>query len=566
MSSARTRKRPTRPADLLVRIGPEPRLRLAAFILTAICLLGLFSTEISDTDFWWHLKTGQYLVQRHALPVPDPFAYTSALGEDQVSHFNLTHEWLSQALLYFAYIAGGFPTVILIRAALLTAVCTLAGFLAGRALKNVYVGIAAAFLTSAVAVEFRADRPTLVTFLCVAVFITLLELRVAISLLPPLALVWANCHGGFFLGWMVLLAYCAEWRTPDRKRLWLVTGCSIAASGINPNAFNVLSTLFQYRRSEMTANLLEWSRPSLWGPPYAFDILTYATVLVLALSWRKVRMTHWILFALFASASIVAFRNILFIGFLAPFLIAAYWPFRFPASTLIAWTTLLFLAIAIAVGIARGSFFQLRVADWTIPKDAADYLADNHITGPLFNTYEQGGYLIWRGERVFIDGRALSESVYRDYRQILFNRDSLADQIAGPRAALLEQYGVQVVVMNALDFASGALYPLALALANPSSQEWQLVYEDQQDLIFTRSPGAQGFSDKLRRVLTHLDTECTAYVEHSPDTPLCARTLADYWLRNGVKDRARRMLQLYLGHAVKPDPQAEQILQQLGLH
>src|SRR5690348_258398 len=84
----------------------SPWLRGAALILTAVCLLGLFSTEIADTDFWWHLKTGQYIIQQHSLPFPDPFAYTTSLnapqhpGEQQVQHFNLTHEWLSQALLY----------------------------------------------------------------------------------------------------------------------------------------------------------------------------------------------------------------------------------------------------------------------------------------------------------------------------------------------------------------------------------------------------------------------------------------------------------------------------------
>ena len=79
--------------------------KAASVALTAIFLFGWFSTEIADTDFWWHLKTGQYIVQHHSLPVPDPFAYTTSLnppayqGEDQVRHFNLTHEWLAQALL-----------------------------------------------------------------------------------------------------------------------------------------------------------------------------------------------------------------------------------------------------------------------------------------------------------------------------------------------------------------------------------------------------------------------------------------------------------------------------------
>ena len=41
-------------------------------------LFCVFSREISDTDFWWQLKTGEYITQTHSLPDPDPFAYTTA--------------------------------------------------------------------------------------------------------------------------------------------------------------------------------------------------------------------------------------------------------------------------------------------------------------------------------------------------------------------------------------------------------------------------------------------------------------------------------------------------------
>jgi len=548
---------------------PHP-LKIAIVALTALCLLGLFATEIADTDFWWHLKTGQYLVERRSLPVPDPFAFTTAAsapayaGEEQVRRFNLTHEWLAQVGIYTVYALGGFPAVVLVRALLLACVCGLAGFLSGRLSGNFYAGIAAAFATASVAVEFGADRPALATFLLVAVFVCLLELHRAVWALPPLALLWANCHSGFFLGWLVLAAYCI-----GTRRLWLAAAGAIAVSGLNPNGFGVLSTLLAYRKSQMTADLLEWRPPLLWGPPYGFDLLFYAAVVVLALSWRKVRVAHWILFVGFTAASWMAFRNILLMGFLAPVLIGAYFPFEMRMPRLAPLAVLAALTAGVVAGVTQGRFFQLRAAEWTTPAGAADYLLANHVSGPMFNTYEQGGYLIWRlwpQQRVFIDGRALSESVYRDYRQILFNDGSAADQVMGPRASLLDRYGVQVVAINTLDYASGALYPLALALANPVSDEWQLVYDDAQAVVFVRHPpaGTLVLANKLGRILRHLNTECEAYIEHSPDNALCARTLADYWLRNQAAGPARRMLRLYLQHARKPDPQAQRALQDLG--
>src|SRR5258707_1815207 len=145
-------------------------------------------------------------------------------------------------MLSGVYSVGGLPAVILVRAALLAGICALVGLVAARRTGNFYVGIAAAFATASLANWVAVDRPMIVSFLFVAIFITLLEFRRALWVLPPLALVWANCHGGFFLGWVVLLAYCAEaipfiarWKflrvrditASERRRTWLVTVCCI---------------------------------------------------------------------------------------------------------------------------------------------------------------------------------------------------------------------------------------------------------------------------------------------------------------------------------------------------
>ena len=559
---------------------PPGWLKIAAIFLTAVCLVSLFSTEIGDTDFWWHLKTGQYIVEHHALPVPDPFAFTTSLAptslaDRQVQHFNLTHEWLSQVLIYGVFSATGFSGIILMRGLLLAAICGLAGFLAARLSASFSAGIAAACAMASVMVAFRADRPGLVSFLGVAVLVTLLELRRGWLLIPPLLLLWANCHGGFILGWLVLLAYAIEslpvWPHPEQsgpgRRLWLITVCGIAFSGLNPNGFGAVSTLLAYRRSPLTADLLEWHRPSLWGEPYGFDLLLYAAALALLLSWRKVRPAHWMLFAAFAAASLMAFRNTPLIGFLAPVLIAKYFPFRNRAPRMVAWALPVVALGFAAEALAHGQFPQLRAAEWNLPEGAANFLAEHRIAGTIFNTYEQGGYLIWRlwpGQRVFIDGRALSESVYQDYNRILYNAGSYADQVAGPREELLNRYGVQAVVMNTMDYVAGTMYPLALALANPATTDWQLVYDDLQAVVFLRHPSSDVpvLSNKLGRILRHMDRECAADIENSPDTPLCARTLARYWLSNGVTDEARRMLLLYLAHAPR-DRQAEQMLRAL---
>ena len=69
---------PARTAAAPETIAPPlvtpPWLRPLIVLLAAALLFVWFSTEVADSDSWWHLKTGQYILQTHKLPVPDPFA------------------------------------------------------------------------------------------------------------------------------------------------------------------------------------------------------------------------------------------------------------------------------------------------------------------------------------------------------------------------------------------------------------------------------------------------------------------------------------------------------------
>jgi hypothetical protein len=530
----------------------------ALLALTGLVLLGLFSTELGDPDAWWHLKTGQYIVEHHRLPWPDPFAYTTAAapeaypGELRTRHFNLTHEWLSQAAMYLVESAGGLGAVVFGKALLLAAVCGLTGWMARRRSGSWLWGVTAAMAAASLAVEFAHDRPSILSYLFTASFMAIFESRRRFWLVPVLALVWANCHGGFFLGWVVCGAYAAgalAERARDSRRVLAASATAVLVSGLNPNGFGVVATLLDYRRSTLTSTLLEWSRADLWGPPYSFDLLLYGAALVLAANWRRVRLSDWLLFAAFAAASLMAFRNEMLIGLLAPVLIADYFPLKRQLPRLAAPAVTVLLAAVLVWGTVRGRFFQLRAADWRFPAGAASFLADRHIAAPLFNTYEYGGYLIWRGLPVFIDGRALSEKVFENYRQVLG-----APPGDPGRRAVLERYDIGAVVMNAFEYVSGTLYPLAIDLAN--SPEWKLVYNDEQALVFLRDPPPGTATIDKRSILDHFEAECRMHVERDPEFTLCARALGDFYLRSGDRSRALRALSFYLAHPAGPDPEA----------
>jgi hypothetical protein len=364
VTQLRSRKR-AQPAPVLPPPAPPPRrLDLLLIVLSAVLCLGLFSPEIRDSDFWWHLRTGQYIVETHSLPVPDPFAYTTAAaplayaGEGAVRHFNLTHEWLAQVLLYSAYRVGGFPGVVLFRALLLAAFCGLAGFVAWRRSGVPDRGWMAGLAAAAIAFPFALDRPQLFTYLFLALTVVVLESRRRLWLLPPLFLIWANCHGGFFLGWVVLAAYCAEALVarvrgkslPEERALWPWSAVAVLASGINPNGFRAVQVLLLYRSSAMQSHLLEWGRPTLWPPPL-FGVLLAAAAGAMVWQRRKVRIGDWLLLAAFSVGAFTAERNTIFMGFFAPVFLASYLPWKRLLPAIAGW--------AAAAALAAGSGGQL---------------------------------------------------------------------------------------------------------------------------------------------------------------------------------------------------------------
>ena len=529
--------------------------------LTALLLLGWFAIPATDTDSWWHLKTGEFIVHHHALPTPDPFAYTTYLkpplshGEALARDFNLTHSWLGQVIFYLVFSAGGFPALILLRAFLLSAFCGVTGWIVYHRTRGLYRAVGASIAAAGVAMFSTSDRPFLFTYLLLALTTAVLEYRRRVWVLVPMFVVWANLHPGFFLGWVVAGCYCAEsiwlrWRgkpQPDERRLWLVSAMAIVASGLNPNGFRVVQVLLEYRNSPMQSQLFEWQHPRFWEPSW-YTFVLWVGLITLIVARSKVRPVDWLLFLLFAAASLQAVRNVTLLALIGPIVIATYAGWKFAVRPVAEFAVLALLAAGVAGEIGWRHAFQLHADMWMYPSSAADFMLSHHISGRLFNTYEQGGYWIWRlwpQNEVFIDGRALNETVYSDFTRIAFTTD------AATREELLRQYGVEVIAMNCFQPNSGRLYILPAALADPSQTEWKLVYRDAQAVIFMRHP-AQGTTVLgPQEVLAAMDDQCTDVLNHTPSQPGCANSLASLYGAIGDSSDAIRWQVIYRRYAAR---------------
>lgn len=567
MSQRRAAKPAPAPAPAAPPLVVPAWLKPAIVFLAAALLFVWFTPEVADSDTWWQLETGKYIVQNHKLAVPDPFAFTTAKAgaaypdEPVVRHFNLTHEWLAEILFYLAYAAGGFTGLILLRAALLIGTCAFVGLIAHRRTGNFYLAIAAVIAAGAIGIRFTHDRPFLFSFLFAAATIAIVEYRRYLWLLPPLFLVWANLHGGFILGWVILGVYCGEAilnraskLTPDDRKLLLVSGIALAASLLNPNFLEPLRMTSLYRESKLQVRLWEWQHTALW-PLEPFQVLLFAGLAILLLASRRVRLTDWIFFLGFAFAAFWAVRNVMLFAIVAPFIVATYIPWkRVPPFAEFAAAALLVLGVGAAV--AQGEGLQFRAAEWKYPWGAAKFLADHHITGPMLNSYVDGGFLMWQlwpQSKVFIDGRALSDNVFEDFTKMAYN-------VAGsdPRQ-LLDKYGIETIVLDGFEYTGGEPFRLEAVLALSPPVQWHLVYWDNTAAIFLRhlpqgvAPIDNGFG------LNALEAQCQNYIAHDPYHCRCARGMSLLYQQIGNRDRARGWMRYYLDHAPEPDPEANAI-------
>ena len=169
-------------------------------------------------------------------------------------------------------------------------------------------------------------------------------------------------------------------------------------------------------------------------------------------------------------------------------------------------------------------------------------------------------WYLWPQLKVFVDGRALNETVFKDYRRITYSIAAPGEKNA---LQLLDQYGVQTIVMTGYEYFTGSPHFLIAVLADPRQTEWKLVYQDAQGMVFMRQPppGVQALPNIA--ALTSMQAQCAAHINLVPDEPLCARETCKLYEHLGNLDQARAWMAYYLEHKKQPDPEAETEYQRL---
>lgn len=483
--------------------------RKAVPIITFVALFAMAVRVSIDPDTWWHLRAGEWMIQNRTILFRDPFSLTRA-GQAWTDP-----GWLSQITLYGTYRAFGLAGLNVFTAAMVTL-----GFafvwrvMQGRLLLRAFVLLLAASVTGV----YWSARPQIISFALSGLCLLILErarsgnLRVIWFLAPVMAL-WANIHGGFAIGLILVGLYAAgevmdgmlplvlRRRTvhetwTDNRRSWLrwllvILACCAAVS-LNPYGPSLLAYPFKTTSIQALQDYIqEWQSPDfhqLQVQPFLW--MLGLCVLSFVASKRRVHPTELLLFGVLAYMGFVAGRNIALFGIaLAPVLSRhansmidvlsegssprSELPQRYTRWINLSLVLLVIMGAAIKI-YAPLSSAQIQVAvERQEPVDAVAFIQENMPAGPLFNEYNWGGYILWSlypEYPTFVDGRT-----------DLFDDQVLEEYVRAWRAdpgweSVLSQWGIRLALL-----APSA--PLSRMLEDAG---WSRLFQDDQAVIFAR--------------------------------------------------------------------------------
>ncbi len=471
--------------------APETSPLSRLILLVTIISIGILLTRTPvDADLWWHLRAGQVMWESGSILLEDVFSYTLA-GAPWVNAF-----WISEVLLFLLYETGGYFALTLFVAASGAATFLV---VSRRIKANPFIGAFVLILAAITAAPIWGPRPQLFSFFLVAwLDFWLADPKRPRWALIPLFVLWANLHGGWIWGFLLIAAHLAglgvhalfqpaerPHTLPELRRLlgWATLGA--LAVGLNPNGLSLWALPFQ--QVNVSMQIQEWLSPDFHRLDF-HPLLWMLFLLVLAAPFASKPLDWGQMFKAlgFAYLTFVAQRNIALFAItsapllaawaqaaLEPLLRRASQPSRnLPARIRRVINAGLVIVLGLAALLNAWQVSRPERVDENYPVAAVQWLRANQPPGRLFNTYNWGGYLIWALPEypVFIDGRAdlYGNDLLQQWHDVVNNRPNALQ--------ILDEWQVQTVFLE-------PGWPVVEMLKN---QGWFVAYQDNLAIILTR--------------------------------------------------------------------------------
>ncbi len=561
--------------------------------------------SLNDPDIWWHLKTGEFIAHSHQIPSTDPFNYTSPHPLSPEQEWGLRANWLSDLIFYDASALGGLMGVGFLRGILIVLPMFIIYLWLTERKVRPWVALSVTALASlmlATQLFYAFERPQGISFLFSLLAILILEelkkgKKAYIAALAILMILWANIHGGFIVGNVIIMLYIAgeavTWvygkirKTGHLFNPYFYAGTvgGVLASGINPNGYHLfynyligLATMFlgnlkraiTHQTGGWVAEVVLEYKPLIyfykdlyyhWIMYYwIFLGILFVLLTVKYIVKKKVDMTELftvlftsffanyyargIMFSLIIASfyfgkSVYELRDIKGKGKISPQAARAI-PLSFAVVCL-----LLSLSFVKYISSPYGWALKPKVTkEWVTPwypMGAVQFIKQEKIAPPMYNFYTWGGFLIWSmypDYQVFIDGRALNDKINRDADAILKSYPDWQQ--------LMNQYNFNFLVIPVIFRESGHIIPMAISLVNDN--DWKLVYLANNSAVFVRNiPKNREIIDRYqidkRNIYKEIVNIEDVLLYSAPGNPIYNMSKADALYALGYKNQARTIYQ-----------------------
>lgn len=461
-----------------------------ATVVVALAIGVTFSFRMNSVDLAYHLRAGEAILTTHTMPWSDPFTFTMA------GRAWLDQQWGAQILLTLVFRTGGWP-----------ALASFHGVLVGAAFLFLWLGCRARGATARMSAALSLSgflvclpntgmRPQTMAYPLFTATLWILAGRGAhprrLWVLPLLMAAWANVHGSFPLGLMVIaFAYLEDRRdhAATKKTTLLVGGLSLLATVAGPYGIDVWRYAVDVATNHrILGQVQEWAPTTIRSPDgVLFFASALAVVAFLARRAKQIDVISLLWLGSFFILGLGTARGQVWWGFVFPVTLAGLIAEAPSASTerdrgnralnLVVVTSLVaFVAVA-------SPWLRERVDPATGSSSLLSY-APQHLVDAVQRETPAGARLLvtlayasWfeyalPADPLFVDPRieSFSDSVWDDYSGVM-------DMHEGWRG-VLDRWHIDAIVLLPGDDD--------LANALESDTRWHLTFEDGTGSVFVR--------------------------------------------------------------------------------
>lgn len=534
---------------------PDNKDRLLAKVAATIAALfflyafSLTLRPLSNNDLWFHLSTGRWITEHHALPSQeDPFTYTTPKPLSRAAASGMQSQWLGQVVLYGAYALGAEPSVAAFRGALVVLPLLVMYFalMRGEGARARAWGLAALsfpLLYSVIYWTGGFERPQAFSFVLLPLLIYLLRKTEqhssgwsSVWVLYGLVALWSMLHGGLIVADALMLVYLVAHALAHAARRWgpgrmrAIPGpapsykCMAAAAGgvaislINPSAADTFlgwtrTVAMDLARSAGNAQnsgmyvvqeVIEYRSPwfllQYFGDPTFYFLVGFSLVALVALVALSLRQGHVDLpfagmCAALCAMGFLYVRTVMFVVYICA--AAAIWAIASAHDSRGLARKLAIASAALSAILAIGltvNLSQQRALSMLKPSVPASWV-NNEYPDEAFQYARRASVsgpffapVHWGGYIVF---KGYMDKAFVDGRSlspaVLSDTHTIINAGPGWEAAL-EKYSVNALVVPVVAEATSDTVMLSLAL--PWSNGWKIIYVGDNTVLAVRNTPA----------------------------------------------------------------------------